>query len=340
MIPGVSVEIDYFATKARTTISEYEVVSDTKNNICSTATKVGLDTVSPGASPFVLGASPLGSNDTLRDVNTKYNGYFSNVVSDANGAVDVTIKVRTEGLAAFVITFDTEANQYAKTLSVDEETYENDDVTFHWMGDSATEHVITIKEWSAPLYPVRVTSILSNFKKNYTEDCIKELRIGSQAIAEDGMPSYGIVGQYGSIVLYDVDGEILDFSRMTILRQDIPVTIFFNRPSEDSMVSTYILGTFLCETWNYKYGTNEVTITLLDPTMASFNKTLPAVQLVDGYTWLGYFKGLNVGTYIMTTYYYREVINELDYITELANLDQAYLYMAHTGDLTVLRLEE
>jgi hypothetical protein len=87
--------------------------------------------------------------------------------------------------------------------------------------------------------------------------------VGSQLLADNKLPVYGIIGQYGNMTLIDTDGQILTFAELGILKSNLGIKAYLNKPNIDdysdmNVYNTDLLqsqiGDFVSEKWNYAYG--------------------------------------------------------------------------------------
>jgi hypothetical protein len=109
MIPGLSVDIEYISDTDGGSIEQYVV--PTRNNISDTSTTAGLNEESPGEALFILGASPLGSDDPMRATNiAKYKGFISQSLTGSDGSCNIQITVKGTGVNHFVIIFEVVLN--------------------------------------------------------------------------------------------------------------------------------------------------------------------------------------------------------------------------------------
>ncbi|MEG2688732.1 MAG: hypothetical protein RSA24_06145, partial [Clostridia bacterium] len=205
-----------------------------------------------GAKPFVLGASKLGGGDTYWDTARKYGGWIDSKLTGVNGEANATITINGTDIDNFVLRFDQVAEQWATELKVDNALFINDDPQFVWTGTKANSHTIQITKWNLPLYPVRITSISVGLTMEFDRSNLKEVVRGSQVVAENDKPTYGVISQYGSVEIYDNDGELIDLDEIGALKanQEIEVTL-----------GGKVIGQFSSDKWSVDNGIAKVELT-------------------------------------------------------------------------------
>ncbi|MEG2687559.1 MAG: hypothetical protein RSA24_00165 [Clostridia bacterium] len=205
-----------------------------------------------GAKPFVLGASKLGGGDTYWSKTSKYGGWIDSKLTSINGEANATITINGTDIDNFVLRFDQVAGQWATELKVDNVLYVNDDPQFVWLGAKANSHTIQIMKWNLPLYPVRITSVTVGLTMEFDRSNLKKIVRGSQIVAENDKPTYGVISQYGSVEIYDNDGEMLDLDELGTLKsnQNIEVTL-----------NDKIIGQFSSDKWSVDNGIAKVELT-------------------------------------------------------------------------------
>ncbi|MEG2541487.1 MAG: hypothetical protein RSB59_06950, partial [Clostridia bacterium] len=165
--------------------------------------------------------------DTYWDTARKYGGWIDSKLTGINGEANAIITISGTDIDNFVLRFDQVAGQWATELKVDNALFINDDPQFVWTGTKANSHTIQITKWNLPLYPVRITSISVGLTMEFDRSNLKEVVRGSQVVAENDKPTYGVISQYGSVEIYDNDGELIDLDEIGALKanQEIEVTL-------------------------------------------------------------------------------------------------------------------
>ncbi|MEG1791958.1 MAG: hypothetical protein RR245_06890, partial [Clostridia bacterium] len=108
-------------------------------------------------------------------------------------------------------------------------------------GAKANSHTIQITKWNLPLYPVRITSISVGLTMEFDRSNLKEIVRGSQVVAENDKPTYGVISQYGSVEIYDNNGEILDLDEIGVLKSNQNIEITLNDK---------LIGQFSSDKWS------------------------------------------------------------------------------------------
>ena len=205
-----------------------------------------------GGNYFILGVSELGGEDVLGD----FGGWIGSENSSVTGVLSNTeININGTNLDHFTLYFDSVAKQWATLISIDGTQYENNDAIFYWEGASADTHKVQLLRWNTPHYPARLTGISTGVSRTYYRTEIKSITRGSELFSDAQQPSYGVLPQYGSIELYDTDGEILYYAQNKMLDKGQKVTI---------KLDDNIIGKYITDEWDYQYGKNVVKITLED----------------------------------------------------------------------------
>ncbi|MEG2688277.1 MAG: hypothetical protein RSA24_03830, partial [Clostridia bacterium] len=181
-----------------------------------------------GAKPFVLGASKLGGGDVYWSKTSKYGGWFDSNLTGVNGEANATITINGTDIDNFVLRFDQVAGQWATELNVDNTLFTNDDSQFVWAGAKANSHTIQITKWNLPLYPVRITSISVGLTMEFDRSNLKEVVRGSQIVAENDKPTYGVISQYGNVSIYDYNNKLIELDELGILMSNQEIEIVFD----------------------------------------------------------------------------------------------------------------
>ncbi len=240
------------------TINGYELPEG--NNI--TGANNSLSIINGGESVFVLGASELGA-EPFYNTKVKYNGFFSNRQSDSNGNTDITIEVVGEDIDNFMMIFDNVAHQFATDIYVDDKLWKNTNNIFIWHGEKANSHTIRIIKWNKPLYPVRITSLRVGISLTYDSSYLHEVTRGSQSMADNKLPSYGVISSYGSVSFIDKDKELVKLAELNLLKPNLKIQIFYGDEK---------IGEYESEKWSYSYGNSRAKVELKDSTQRWYNR--------------------------------------------------------------------
>ena len=282
MKPLVSVEIDIgdFGTINTVTASDYAENSAFKGGEYAGSAisykKNDLD-------PFILDHSELDNGREYADI---YNGLVSNCVTldrymedfynkgvsgylvnnyDSTLYYDYGYKITIKGenIKSFTIEFDKSVGYYPTYMMLgSRDVYMNDDYTFTHLVDSSSsggqEYNLVIILMSKPNVPVVIKSItIDDIQRFSSEDSLISVNRGSQSVQDFALPSYGIVGAYGSISFLDTPNKMLyKLINGGYITENIDIRLFIN----DNIVGTYKSS----NDWNYNVYSNKVSVSLKD----------------------------------------------------------------------------
>lgn len=189
----------------------------------------------------------------------RYNGFVSFTKSNSEGyfenANDVTITFTGLNIDGFAISFDNVAQQWATELTVNGVPYNNEGAIFTWQGDTNSSTTIILKKWNRPNVSARITSITVGLELEYERDRFTLVQRGMQIVEDNTILSWGVLGQYGSLNIIDIDKEIKDLATVGILKSGvrIPITI---------MLDGNQIASFIGNKWSYAFGNNIVNVEL------------------------------------------------------------------------------
>lgn len=335
VMPQVLVKVEYAPNDIELTYAPSK-----SNNITDIE---GLKNESNGAMPFLLGASKLGDNDRSWDASVKYDGYISGALTSATGESNVKIVITGEAVDRLIISFDSSANQYATEIIVDDEVYENHSNRFIWAGEPKNEHIIQIKKWSIPLYPVRITSIKTGLAIVYDNSQLQEVTRGSQCIANNSQPRYGALSQYGNITFIDKTGDLLTLAERGLLRSNQKIHISYGDIE---------IGNFTTEKWSFTVNNNKVIVMLNDSIVQWQSRPFSGIDMTENVTAWDVFLALEraigeevvLGDGVETRLksvnirYCELAESKLDEaVNKLCNLCQLLAYKNEHGKVTLMR---
>ena len=236
-----------------------------------------------GGNFFILGVSELGGSDVLGS----FNGWIGQENSDSATGVLSNTKIVINGtdIDHFSLYFDSVAKQWATLIAIDGVEYENNDALFYWQGESADSHTVEFRRWNTFGYPARLTAINTGIVREYTRREIKSLVRGSELFSTPNEPSYGVLPQYGSLEIYDTDGEILEYARKRILDKNQSVVV---------RLDGEIIAKYLTDEWDYQYGSTIVKVSLIDDLSALDNNLFPGYNRPTKETALGLLDYINI----------------------------------------------
>ena len=236
-----------------------------------------------------------------------YNGFVSSNLGDVKLRVSSTNGEKVEG---FVIAFDAITNEYASQLTIETVgqtplNLPNHNPIFGYRFDSPVDSFdLTITEWSkngiSVNRPVRITSFAINYQKTFNALEIISLEASREMVAENSEPSYGVVGQYGSLEILDSQGIMLDFARYGVLDNNLPCKIKIKRPPLVGEQTTHkdtcvhndgteqcncacqdeVFGEYLTGDWTTEFGKGTVSVDLRDET-DSWNDVTVGIEATE-----------------------------------------------------------
>lgn len=278
MKPLVSVEIDIgdFGTINTVTASDYAENSAFKGGEYAGSAisykKNDLD-------PFILDHSELDTNREYTDI---YNGLVSNCVTldrymedfynkgvsgylvnnyDSTLYYDYGYKITIKGenIKSFTVEFDKSVGYYPTYMQLgSQDVYMNDDYTFTHLVDSSSsggqEYKLVVVLMSKPNVPVVIKSITIDDVQTFSsQNSLISFKRGSQSVQDFTLPSYGIIGGYGSVSFIDTPSKtIYNLINKGYVNKELDVRLFV----DGNVVGTYKTN----NDWDYNTYTNVVSV--------------------------------------------------------------------------------
>lgn len=273
----VKINVEYIAQNPNSVINS--VACPTANNTSSNNVLVP----STNPKPFVWGASKWGQGQKFI---SKYNGFASRQCSDASGnfAIPVTLTVSGTVIETLRIKFSESLNQWAILISIDGGVaVVNDSLNFTATGLTGNSHTIAILKWSEPLFNARIDSISMSYVIEYTNRQIMTLISGNYSTADEDEPAYGLISQYGSFRIKDINGEIKNIAEQQLLSENSPITISFNGETQNVLKSN-----------EWKYRVNEISTDFKDDILAWQGMDCPERLISENATFLQLFNEVNI----------------------------------------------
>lgn len=227
---------------------DYENISTNKriNNISN---KLALNSNTNNENPFILGQSKLNGSDFLLD---EYKGIII-VKDNFNDTIDLAIPLNN--VDRFIIIFD-KNHSFPKKYSYDNKIYENDDNTIiiDFNDNYVTRTInISLYDWSYDELLVYVDAIYISYNVEFSSRYIVNLQIGNQLSSDNVKPSYGIIGNYGSLTLIDNDNVLTNSLNNNILNSKTLVKFYYNNN---------LLATYKSKEWNKDIKGNKFSVEL------------------------------------------------------------------------------
>jgi hypothetical protein len=235
-----------------------------------------LNTPHIGDNPFIIGASKLDGSTKWARRGEFYNGFMHRAITDSEGNYPLdnpfTFNIYGNGIKLFIIYFDSVAQIYPISLTVNNQTYTNDNDFFIWSSDEPQSSItVKINSMNKPLYSYRMTSIIIGLTKTYDKFSGLELADrGSQSISDNIMPNYVATGQRGSFEIIDIDGVILELEELHLITPDIEV---------DLLNADIIIGRYIFEEHDYNVNERRLNVTLKDSLDKWYDITTPSQDL-------------------------------------------------------------
>lgn len=262
---------------------------------------------------------------------TKFPGFvsFSNSNKDKifETASDVTISFTGSNITGFSIYFDNVAQQWATELTVNGVTYANNSSVFSWQGDVVNSVTVVIKKWNRANVAARTTSITVGIILEFDKERFTLVQRGMQSIEDNTILSWGILGQYGSINIIDIDNEIKDLATMGIIKSGVSIAFTITLDGNQ-------IGQYVSNRWTYAFGDNIANVELISNMNILNNTIYNGYVPQEGMTNLDIFNelrevternGINVTLYDNSVIEYFNIIRQ-----EYLELEQSTLLDAWT----------
>lgn len=228
-----------------------------------------------GDIPFIIGSSRLGGGDRFYTEGKKFPGFISRKFSDgANtatpGSVECVIEITGRNIDFLVVEFDAVAKQWATVITVNGRKHYNTGARFVWSGAATNKIKLTVLEWNAPGYPVRITGISNRLTIEWSNECIEELTRGHQCTADNTKIEFGLIGQYGSITVRDIDGDQMELAQNKVLKKSMPIKIY---------MGDKLIGLYIADEWKYDFNAKKLKVQLIDAFTAQLENTVTDVKM-------------------------------------------------------------
>lgn len=206
-----------------------------------------------GGNPFILGSSPL--NGTA-DLSKEKLCYIGTEAADSNGDFDKEYQIVINGndMQDLVITFDNFNNQYPNNIIVNGELYTLNSPKIKIQLEKTNKIDITINNWNAPYYPLRIQSI-NTFYIAINQDNLKRLSNTIFDRSNIELPSYGILSNTAELEFIDANEETLYYLNIERLTIDSLARMKINNQN---------IGVFYVSEWNYDNDDKTVNVNLQD----------------------------------------------------------------------------
>lgn len=259
-------------------IGDYTVVNALSNladiGVKSTLAIDGIKS-KKGDTPFIIGSSILGGGDSFYTEGKKYPGFISSDFSARAdtvepGKVECVIEITGRNIDFLVVEFDAVARQWATVISVNDRKHYNTGARFIWTGTPSNKIILKVLEWNMPGYPVRITRISNRLTIAWSDECIEELTRGHQCTADNTKIEFGLIGQYGSITVRDIDGDLMELAQNKVLKKNMPIAIYMGDKS---------IGAYIADEWKYDFNTKKLKVQLVDAFTSQLENTVTDVKM-------------------------------------------------------------
>lgn len=251
-------------------------ITQGKSNISTDLSNV-VKSEKRGSNPFIFGNSILGEGAFFSDGEAYYIG---GVAADENGEFDTPYTLTLSGnqIKAFTIVFDDYNYQFPTQITVDGETYLNDDPYFTVGNLSPSDtKTIVINNWNTPNYPLRIQGIYIDLTIEINRKNLISIDRSIFDRTDNEEPSYGIMSNDGNIEFSDTKGEIKDYAEMQLLQSGISVEIYINNTITKT---SQLIGKFDSSEWKYDNDNRSVTLKIKDDLEEWQEINIPALKYI------------------------------------------------------------
>lgn len=207
-----------------------------------------------GKNVFLLGSSKLNENAVMSN---NYNGIISRKSSNDNGDFETPFNIKitgTQQIKNLRICFDKEVNEYATSMTINNQlVYNNNYIFEHLDTTEYTEVNISFLSWNKANRPLRISFIVVNDRIvfNHTSGLIEVIR-GSQTTNDNTMPEYSCILGYSSFKVRQQNRNVENYINSSSL----------NEKKVEILYKDNLIGTFL--TNDYNIYDNDVSFELQD----------------------------------------------------------------------------
>lgn len=211
--------------------------------------------------PFILGKSKLGIGDTYcKELDYYMGAQLANDYGVFENPYSITINGTS--ITAITLAFDDLNNRFPKSITVDGQTYIDDDPK--WTIINLTQkdtHTVTINNWNIPNEPLILSGIYIDVSIDLDRRNLTGIDFSIMQRSDTTKPSWGIISNSGTIRFNDIDGEVKDYAEQFLLQSGLGVKIFLNNTLADE---SQIIGVFKTSEWNYDKYSRAVNLSIKD----------------------------------------------------------------------------
>ena len=235
--------------------------------------------------PFLLDNTPLvgGEDHEVPKTSDMYvladrvNYFIGSLVSGADGTfpngASYSITINGADFNAITIIFDKDDEVWPTEITINGESYTNDDPTFTVGGLGGVDSFdVTITQLNKPNKGLIVTGIYVDITIMVDEKNLDSFTYSLYDREKNDEPSYGVVSNSGTLSFVDSTGEILDYITNRIVTKDLSVNISVMNTLQKK---TELFISAKTSSWEYDNNNFVVTVTLNDKLEDLQNITYP-----------------------------------------------------------------
>ena len=225
--------------------------------------------------PFLLGNTPLvggedyeiPKNSDMYVLADRVNYFIGSLVSGTDGTfpngASYSITINGADFNAITIVFDKDDEVWPTEITVNSESYTNDDPTFTvgGLGGTVDRLEVTISKLNKPNKGLIVTGIYVDITIMVDEKNLDSFTYSLYDRASNAEPSYGMVSNSGTLSFVDSTGEVLDYITNRAVTKDLSVNISVMNTLQKK---TELFISAKTSSWEYDNNNFVVTVTLND----------------------------------------------------------------------------
>ena len=199
---------------------------------------------------FSLASSVLDGSHTFFPDNG-YPGYLSSSTQNAS----ITIKAVGDTISNLYITFDPVTGEHAKTIKVNNKTFDNNNVSTFLSFNAATDIVIELSNWSAPNSTIKVSNIAITPTITLLGSDLINFKCSENLLDSDLQIDPGICEQYADLEIYDRGNIFHQLALEGLLNDDCDVNI---------NTDDFALGIYISSEWNVEIDNSIISLSCRD----------------------------------------------------------------------------
>lgn len=237
--------------------------------------------------PFLLGNSPLvggedyeiPKNSDMYVLADRVNYFIGSLVSGEDGTfpngASYSITINGADFNAITIVFDKDDEVWPTEITINGESYTNDDPTFTVSGLGGVDSLdVTITQLNKPNKGLIVTGVYVDITIVVDEKNLDSFTYSLYDRENNDEPSYGVVSNSGTLSFVDSTGEILDYITNRMVTKDLSVNISVMNTLQKK---TELFISARTSSWEYDNNNFVATVSLSDQ-----------LQDLQNYTYAGF----------------------------------------------------